>query len=85
MDIILSFLKIIKRAAEITKGAFRPVVLIYNLHFQIDDGVVIEKATDVQNEIFVVNIFSEYNGIENCDRYGLIIAWWKEVVYNKLP
>ena len=70
MDIILAALQVIIRATEIAKRAFWPVVLIDDLHFKINDGVVVEQTADVQNEIFVVNIFSEYNGIENRDRYN---------------
>ena len=53
INIIFPFGDIVKAPAEIAYGAFHPVLLVNDLQFEIDDGVVIHKNTDIQYKGFV--------------------------------
>lgn len=79
VDIIVASVKGIKAAAEITKGALRPVPEVFNLHFEVDHGVVIQENIDVQKEGFSTQIFSEQNGICNGNRSDIV---WGQVKYG---
>ncbi len=57
--ILLSVVKPVKRAAQVDEGAVLPVHLIGNLHFQIDQGMVIEKDIDIKAEFFVIDSFAQ--------------------------
>ena len=58
MQIVFSFIQLIKRTAEILQGSFRPVTMIQNLHFKIHLGIVIKQHTNIQYKIFGSNILS---------------------------
>ena len=53
INVVFPFGDIVKAPAEIAHGAFHPVLLVNDLHFEIDDGVVIHKNTDIQYKGFV--------------------------------
>ncbi len=48
MGIVVAFIQIIKCTAKIAERSFRPVVLIDDLHFEIQDLAVVEKDFDIQ-------------------------------------
>ncbi len=56
--------KLIKRTAKIAEGAVSPVVLVDDLHFQLNNSIVVKKDFDIQNKSLIVDCFSEFDRIE---------------------
>ena len=71
IEIVLALLQLIKGAAQVSQGAFRPVELILHLHLQIDQGIVIHKDSDVKDEFLLIDGFPQLNGIGDLDGTNL--------------
>ena len=71
INIVITLYKIIKASAEIAHGSFYPIALVNHLHFKIDDGVIVHKNPDIQDEGFIRDMFSKDDFI--FDDYGLDI------------
>lgn len=48
--VFLAVIQLIEGAAQITKGTVKPVPQIVDLHFDIDQGIIIERDIDIQNK-----------------------------------
>jgi hypothetical protein len=51
--------------AEIVEGTVRPVVQIPDLHFNVDQRVVIHTKADIEDGTFIADTFAEDDGIED--------------------
>ncbi len=69
--IILSCIQAAERAAEVAQGPFRPVIFIYDLHFQIDNDIVVQDDLDIQDKGFLVYGHAKLNGIGNHSGFNL--------------
>jgi hypothetical protein len=65
--VFLPFLQIVKAPAEIGDGALRPVVVVDDLHFQIDDGIIIHLRLDVEDHLLFLWVIREGEGIDHVD------------------
>lgn len=66
--VISTFGYVIKGTTQVREGAFRPVSVVYYLHFQIYDCVGIQFHLDIKIEIFIIHMFTQLNWICNPDR-----------------
>ena len=68
VDVSLSVFQAVKRTTEIAEGTLHPVVLVNDLHFQVDNGTVIQQNLDIQKKVLADNRIAKLNWI--CDDNG---------------
>ena len=54
--IFLPSLKPVIGAAQVADRTIQPVTVVYHLHFQIDEGMVIQNDVNIQTEFFVSSV-----------------------------
>ncbi len=60
--------------ADLVQEAFRKVIVMRNLHFDIYDKIVIQAGLHVQYDILIVKNTSPFHGVHNfntCDLVGM--------------
>lgn len=67
-NVVLTGVQLIKAAAQIAQRAFRPIHVIRDLHFKVYVYIVVQQNSDIEDEIFVINMFSKYDGIGDDNR-----------------
>lgn len=65
LNIFLPVVKLVIRAAEVDEGTVWPVHSVVYLHFQIDQGMVIEANIDIQPKFFIGDGFSKNDRVRN--------------------
>ncbi len=61
--IILSGIEVIEGTAKVTQRALGPVIFIDDLHFQIDDDIVIQNDFDIKDKCLLIDGAAQFNGI----------------------
>ena len=64
--------------AQIAQGTLRPVVLVDDLHFELDDYLSVKGDFDVEKEVFGGDALAQFDGIHDLNRDNIVIAKMKQ-------
>lgn len=76
--IVFTGFQTVEGPAKIAEGTFHPVVLVYDLHFEMDNGTIIEGHLDVKEKGFCINRSSQFDGIQDRNRDDVIVPQMKK-------
>ena len=58
-------------AGDVDEGARRPVVLVFDLHFNVDPGMIVELEADIQDNGFFIRCVACDAGIFKFNRLDI--------------